>query len=167
MNEISQWFSDQLQSTLDGLTWSARQIPAERWLLQPPPVFGTWSSARHLFHLCFYEENIALPSMRIWLGHPWLDINEEDEEKTWQELSDTNLEDLCRRFTHVRQAQQDLLPKFELVDWHRVCSTGWGDVSLYWVVSKTFQHTAEHTYGIMSQALFWDAVVKRTSANII
>jgi DinB superfamily len=156
MNEISQWFSDQLKSTQEGLTWSARQIPAERWLRQPPVLFGTWSAARHLYHMCFYEENIALPGMRIWLGDRWPGVDEDDEEKTWQALVETSLDGLCRKFNDIRQVQLELLPKYEVADWHRICPTGWGDVSLYWVVSKTFQHTAEHTYSIMSQALFWD-----------
>ena len=34
--------------------------------------------------------------------------------------------------------------------------TGWQDVALYWVVSKTFQHTAEHTHDLMRLVLFWD-----------
>lgn len=157
MNEISQWFSDQLKWTLDGLIWSARQIPAERWTRQPPKIFGTWPAARHLFHMYFYEESVALPNMRIWLGDP-SPTNYADEDQAWQELSEASLESLCDRMTAIRQEQRALLPGFSQADWHKVCKTGWGDVSLYWVVSKTFQHTAEHTHGIMAQVLFWDAV---------
>jgi hypothetical protein len=32
----------------------------------------------------------------------------------------------------------------------------WGNVTLLWLVSKTFQHTAEHIHDVMSMALFWD-----------
>ena len=155
MNEASRWFSAQLQSTLEGLVWSARQVPQERWLLAPPGVFGDWSAARHLFHMCFYEEGIALPSMRIWLGDPRPDVFT-DEDQAWEELPDTSLDYLCQRFDSVRQEQRKLLPQFEHGDWERVLVTGWEEVSLYWVVSKTFQHTAEHTHDMMRLALFWD-----------
>ena len=33
----------------------------------------------------------------------------------------------------------------------------WGPVTLSWVVSKTYQHTAEHTGDILRIALFWDS----------
>lgn len=155
MNEISQWFSGQLMSTCDGLLWSARQVPAERWLLPPPAVFGEWSAARHLFHMAFYEEKIALPSMRIWLGEPLPDVYL-DEEKAWQELPDTGLEHLSGRFFEVRRQQIDLLPRFGQEEWQKILMTGWHLVSLYWVVSKTFQHTAEHTHDVMRLVLFWD-----------
>ena len=101
MNEISSWFSSQLQSTLEGMVWSAQQVPLERWLRTPPGVFGDWPAARHLFHMCFYEETIALPSMRIWLGDPKPDVMV-DEEKAWEMLEDSSMDGLCQRFASIR-----------------------------------------------------------------
>jgi hypothetical protein len=156
MNETSTWFTEQLRSTGDGLVWSARLLPQRRWNLPPPRPFGEWSAARHLFHMCFYEEKVALPGMRIWLGDP-MPGGEFDEDWAWRELADTSLESLCSRFLEVRQAQIDLLPRFEQADWEKVLPTGWGEVSLLWVVAKTFQHTAEHTHDILRLVLFWEA----------
>ena len=155
MNNTSSWFSNQLQSTLDGLIWSTNQVPASRWNQLPPKVFGEWSAARHLFHMGFYEATIALPSIRIWLGDPRPEVLP-DEDKAWSELAAPNLVSLSQHMRSVRQEQIALLPEFEQADWDKGLLTGWGEVSLFWVVSKTFQHTAEHTHDIMTLALFWD-----------
>ena len=37
-----------------------------------------------------------------------------------------------------------------------MCETNWGPVPLFWVVSKTYQHTAEHISDLLRIALFWD-----------
>ena len=155
MNETASWFSTQLQSTLEGLTWSIHQVPQSRWLLPPPPVLGEWSAARHLFHMWFYEATIALPSMRIWLGDPIPDVSV-NEDQAWANLTNPTVEELEDRFISVRQEQRALLPIYEAADWEQILMTGWHLVSLKWVVSKTFQHTAEHTHDIMRLALFWD-----------
>ncbi len=152
MDEISQWFASQLSSSAEGLVWSARQISLARREQQPPAALGEWSAARHVFHMLFYEQHIALPGMRQWLGGPLPEIVDEDPAWTGSEDIDT----LLPAFLEIRSQQIALLPQFGAEDWKRVCHTNWGPVSFLWVVSKTYQHTAEHINDVLRIALFWD-----------
>jgi hypothetical protein len=102
----------------------------------------------------FYEQNIALPSMYQWLGKPCL-VEGVPEEIAWGEGSD-DIDSLLIEFKKVRDEQVQLLAKFDDQAWNSTCETIWGPVTLSWVVSKTYQHTAEHTSDILRLALFWD-----------
>jgi hypothetical protein len=105
--------------------------------------------------MVFYEENIALPTMYQWLGKP-LPLEGVSEDVAWGEGSD-NVESLLAEFTKVRDEQIQLLARFDDLTWSSTRDTIWGVVTLRWVVSKTFQHTAEHTGDILRIALFWDS----------
>ncbi|MBM2847059.1 MAG: hypothetical protein HW418_1, partial [Anaerolineales bacterium] len=48
--------------------------------------------------------------------------------------------------------------------WEETRRAVWGPVTLRWVVTKTYQHTAEHTHDVLSLALYWDAVAPRVRA---
>ena len=157
MNDMSIFFFNHLQSSADGLVWAAHQLRSDRWLLTPPLQLGEWSAARHLFHMAYYEETIALPSMRQWLGDPMPDLEGVDEDQVWDELADRSIQALELRFQAVRQAQIDLLAQFDAAAWERPLPTVWAPLPLRWVVGKTFQHTAEHTNDVMKLALNWDA----------
>lgn len=153
--DLSQWFHDQLQSSADGFGWGAQQVPYARRNVRPPEALGEWTAARHVFHMLFYEQNIALPTMLQWLDKP-LPMEGVAEDLAWGEGSD-NIEPLLAEFVKVRDEQIKLLAKFDDQAWHSTRNTIWGSVSLLWVVSKTFQHTAEHTGDILGIALFWDS----------
>jgi hypothetical protein len=156
----SSWFSRQLQSTADGLVWSARQVPEARQYLAPPAFLGEWSAARHLFHMLYYEQNYALPSMRQWLGEPGLSrqaLEKLNENTAWSDTLEYNI--LLGRFQDIRQAQIALLPRFEPAAWQESRACVWGAVTLHWLVSKTYQHTVEHTSELLRIALFWDMAV--------
>ena len=156
---LSQWFHDQLQVSADGFVWAVQQVPAERRFLAPPVPLGEWSAARHVFHLLSYEQKIALPSMRQWLLEPFQLIEEEyDEDAAWGDGLD--LEIMLAHFQEVRATQIALLLKFKEALWEEKREAVWGDVSLRWVVSKTFQHTAEHLHDVLSIALFWDMIAR-------
>jgi hypothetical protein len=148
----TQWFQFQLQASGEGFVWGVEQVPSERRALLPPARFGEWTAARHVFHMLFYEQTIALPSMQQWLGGPLpVDL---DEDVAWTgENQDTDR--LLARFKQVRAEQIALLPRFEAADWQSTREAVWGPRSLLWVVSKTYQHTAEHTHDVMRLALFW------------
>jgi hypothetical protein len=152
---LSEWFHDQLQATADGFVWGAQQVPNARRNVRPPGALGEWTAARHIFHMVFYEENIALPTMYQWLGKP-LPLEGVAEDVAWGEGSD-NVENLLAGFTKVRNEQMQLLARFDDLTWNSIRETIWGVVTLRWVVSKTFQHTAEHTGDILRIALFWDS----------
>ena len=157
--ELSQWFDYQLRSTLDGFVWAVHQVPKERLYTLPPAQLGEWSAVQHVSHMLDYEERYALPSMSQWLGVPAV-IPEEMEKGV--EQSPPSIEERLAQFKQVREAEISMLPKFEPMAWDIVKrTTFWGDVSLYWLVCKTYQHTVEHTHNILSLTLFWDSTNKR------
>jgi len=157
---LSHWFHDQLQASGEGFIWSALQVPGPRRLITPPDGLGEWTAARHVFHMLFYERNLALPGMRLWLGGPYPSLADLDEDGAW-EREKAGFDSLIDGFRQVRTEQIVLLPRFDDAAWDTPYQTDWGSVTLTWVVSKTYQHTAEHTNDILKIALFWDAFEAR------
>ena len=105
--------------------------------------------------MLYYEQTIALPSMQQWLGGIRPTIQDEDEDVAWTNNKES-IENLIVQFRNVRAEQISLLPKFERSFWNETREAIWGPVTLLWVVSKTFQHTAEHTNDVMQMRLWWD-----------
>jgi hypothetical protein len=161
---LSQWFHDQLQASADGFVWGAEQVPNARRYRPPPPGLGEWTAARHIFHMVYYEHTIALPSMRQWLGEACPSTDGLDEDVAWSE-GKKDMERLLAEFKKGRAEQIALLPKFDDTAWNVIREAVWGSVTLLWVVSKTYQHTAEHTNDVMRIALFWDLLVARQQPN--
>lgn len=160
MNNISQWFYEQLRASADGFVWGTEQIPEARRYSQPPKGLGEWTVARHVFHLWYYEQTIALPSMQQWLGGTIPLLEDAGEDIAWSKTQE-RVESLLEKFKNVRAEQIALLPKFEDASWNTTCEAIWGPVTLLWVVSKTYQHTAEHTNDVMRIGLFWDRYLAR------
>jgi type II secretory pathway component PulL len=155
--ELPRWFDYQLRSTLDGFIWAVLQLPPERRYTTPPAPLGLgeWSAAQHVYHMLEYEEKLALPSMRLWLGAPPV-----ADTRTEQDLP--SMEDMLVQFELVRHEEINLLPKFSPQAWNsKQQTTFWGEVSLFWLVCKTYQHTTEHTHDILSLSLFWDRRLER------
>ena len=155
--EPSKWFDYQFRCTLDGFLWAVRQFPVERHYTIPPMSLelGEWSVAQHVFHLLEYEEKLALPSMRQWLGAP-----PAADTRTKQEL--LPVEEMLSQFEHIRAEEINLLSKFSPEAWNlKQRTTFWGEVSLFWLVSKTYQHTMEHTQAVLRFTLFWDRRLER------
>jgi hypothetical protein len=164
MMNLNQWFHDQLQASAEGFVWGAEQVPSARRDLQPPEGLGEWTAARHIFHLWYYEQTIALPSMRQWLGDS-VPAEIPDEDVVWSE-SQPDVESLLTKFKKVRSEQIALLPKFNDTLWQESRQAVWPrPVTLLWVVSKTYQHTAEHINDVMRIALFWDSFAARQKAK--
>ena len=162
---LATFFERQLAATAEGFVWATGQVPPARRQTQPPdPAWlGTWHVPRHVFHMLWYEREIALPSMRQWLGSPLPRLaGPHAEDEAWvEECEGVPLESLIARFQEGRQAQIALLPRFHDDDWSITRETIWDTQSLQWVVSKTFQHSAEHTHDVMRLALFWDRALTR------
>jgi len=97
--------------------------------------------------------------MRQWLGEPPPSLKSLDEDGVWGAGRD-DIETLLTEFKTVRSDQVVLLQKIDESAWNTTYVTIWGLKTLSWVVSKTYQHTAEHTSDVMQIALFWDDVVK-------
>jgi hypothetical protein len=154
--DLSAWFQTQLQAGGQGFAWAVAQVPPERQMRTPPPGLGEWSAARHAFHLLFYERELALPSMRAWLGQPFDRAELPDEDVAWDARA--AVPDLLAQFEQVRAAQLEVLRGLPAGVWEAPRMAVWGEVPLRWVMTKTFQHTAEHTHNVLSLALYWDVV---------
>lgn len=155
--ELAKWFDYQLRSTLDGFLWAVQQLPKERLYAIPPPPLGEWSAAQHVFHMLEYEERLALPSMHQWLGAPPVvrHVNQGEQDLP-------SIDEMLSQFGRVRREEINLLPKFSQEAWEtKKNTTFWGEVSLYWLVCKTYQHTTEHTHDILRLSLFWDRILER------
>ena len=159
--QLSHMFAQFLQTSADGFVWGVEQVPSERRAIQPLKPFGEWPVARHVLHMGYYERQIALPSMRQWIGEPLPDLAGYDEDQAWEAVREQDLADLLAEFRAVRAEQVALARRFDEGRWAEQQETVWGRVSLRWVVSKTYQHTAEHTHDVLSIALFWDFYLAR------
>ena len=154
--DLTEWFRRQLEASGEGMIWAVQQVPEARRYRRPPPALGTWSAVRHLFHLVHYERHLALPNMRLWLGESLPLGLGPDEEAAWRRAPElTRLIDV---FREVRAEQIACLDRLSPSAWEEVRWTVWGHQSLRWVVTKTYQHTAEHTHDVLQLALFWDMV---------
>lgn len=158
---LSQWFSTQLRGGAEGFAWAMQQVPSERLFTVPPSRFlGAWPAMRHVDHLRHYERALALPSMQMWLDGPGVSVEQaqawERLDLAWQPGEALALEERLADFRAVREAQIALVEVVGQAAWETTRPTVWGEVSLKWVVSKTFQHTAEHLCTVMQIALFWD-----------
>lgn len=151
----TQWFREQLRASGDAFVWAVEQLPASRRYASPPEGLGDWSLARHLFHIAFYEQAAGLPTMRQWLGEPCPMVADVDEDEAWQFRQAATVEELLAEFKAVRDEQIALLDVFDEAAWQTTKVTVWGPVTLLWVVSKTFQHTAEVLNDVMRLGLFW------------
>jgi len=164
MTDSSLFFTDKLRESAENFIWAVGQAPEERQFVPPPKPLGEWSVMRQVFHMMHYERTIALPTMRQWLGEPrppreaW-----EQEEAIWNNGQGHDPARLLADFRAVRDEQIALLPHFDSSSWDepRVAIWGPATTTLYWTVSKTYQHTFEHTNSILQIALFADMIVAR------
>jgi hypothetical protein len=115
---------------------------------------------RQLHHITYYERRLVLPSMNLWLGGDVVDMSDYDDRADWAHNS-VSLEEFLAQFIAVRQAQIKLLQNFSSEQWLEERETEWGLVPLHWIVSKTWQHSYEHTSNIMRIALLWDTFANR------
>ncbi len=152
--ELSSWFANQLRSSAEGFAWSIERVPEARRYIPPPGPLGEWTAARHLFHLLYYDEHLALPGMQQWLGDPLPVFDEDGENAAWKGVE--RVEDLLPRFLDIGDQQIALLPMFQPDDWLKSCETIWGQTTLEWIVAKSYQQTAEHISDVLRIVLFWD-----------
>jgi hypothetical protein len=162
MSAYVEWFRYQLKASADGFGWAFAQIPASRQNQLPPdpPYMGSWTAARHVWHVTEYERCLALPAMLEWLGVPLPDDLEwPDDDNAWNLAQEQGLDGLIAEFWRVRQQQLDLLERLTVVDWEAPRETLWGVKPLAMVVTKTFQHTYEHGDTLLRMGLWWDTVL--------
>lgn len=164
--DLSAWFAYQLKAGMDGFIWAVHEVPAERQQIMPLKPFGEWSVARHIFHLLYYERTAVIPHMLYWLGEletfPPFDEQHYTEDGDWEKYGQAmSIEQLLREFQEVRETQIALLPRFSAELWLAKKPNGWiAEHDIKWIISKTFQHTAEHTHDVMAIALFWEGALR-------
>lgn len=155
---LSQWWAEQLHASLTGFFWAVEQIPAERQFVSRR--VERWSTARIMFHLGWYEQHIALPAMRQWFGEPAppATAQEDDaalEERDWNDGQGLGIAAMLATLRGLRAEQITLASQASEDLWQQEQPALWGNVSLHWVVTKTYQHTLEHTDEILRQYLWW------------
>jgi hypothetical protein len=155
MMDPGQWFREQLRMSALNFVWAVEQVPVERRMVEPLPPYGEWPVARHVFHMLSYEQQTALPMMRRWLSDGSFEKAPYDEDEAW--LTAPPLDHLLDQFQAIRAEQIGLIEHFDPAAWTTILDTNnWGPVTLQWFVSKTFQHTLDHTNSVLQIALFWD-----------
>lgn len=164
MDDVTDWFRAQLEQTGELFVWALEQMPAERRAV-PPPGRDEWSAVWHAFHLTYYERELALPSMRQWLGGAMPNDKKLDEDAAG--AAGHEWDGTIAAFRRGRAEQIALLERLDAAEWEIARETGWapvapeGGVTLRWVVTKTLQHTAEHTHDVLRMALFWDYAARK------
>ncbi len=159
MNDWDNWFRKQLKLTAEGMIWAIKQIAPDYYFRLPPdPAYmGTWPPARHIWHVARYEHLFALPAMKVWLGEPLvLTGSIPHEEGEWVNERDTGLEAFIAELQLIREKQLALLKHFSYSDWSRTAPTFWGERPLTMVLTKTYQHTLEHTDALLRMGLWWE-----------
>ena len=167
MTDWVPWFRVHLQTSAEGLIWAIQQIdPANLQRLPPRPSYlGTWPPARHIWHVSEYERCVALPSMQQWIGGPYLhDVQWPDDDVTWATVQHRPLAALIADFQAIRQQQIALLEKLTAIDWQFPQATLWGHKPLAAVITKTWQHTYEHTDTLLRMGLWWQDFAAREAA---
>lgn len=158
--ELSQWFRQQLQVSMDGFLWAVEQIPQDR--LYQEPLSDRWSAARVVYHMLSYEQRLALPSILQWTGGP-LPVassqlaDEMKEDYLWADGQRHEIQKMLADFKSIRIQQLEALSQLCLQSWNEERDTIWGQKPLKWVVTKTYQHTLEHTDELLKAYLFlWE-----------
>lgn len=168
---LSQWFRACLTNGADELIWALGEVPEDRRRIVPPSL-SDWPAHRHLYHLWLYERYGPLLAMPRWLPDSTAETEAvrqeayqmwESQDSQWQTV---DWDELIVRFQENRAAQIALLDRYNEADWSRVMPTLlWGDQSLKWVVTKTFQHAMEHTNTVMQIVLFWEWAMQKANQS--
>ena len=132
--------ASRLEQTGSIICWTVSNVPSDRLMEPPPPgkhpnsykgfktYFGEWPALPQLFHLTFYEEIYAVPTMEHWLGgpHPFVDLI----------FPDPELEERLRRDEVRLNLMRDIPEELWRVE---KVETGLGTVSAEFVVTKAIQ----------------------------
>jgi hypothetical protein len=148
------FFRRQIEANTEVLAWAVTEVGEARLHTAPPALLGEWHAARHLFHLLYYEREVAVPSLRLWFGAAYPDFGGYNEAAAWDGAP--HAEAALALMEGLRAEQLDMLAKAGDALWMEVRQTPWGERTLYWVVSKTLQHALEHTNNLLKIALLWE-----------
>lgn len=159
----AEWFENAINMSTESLKWGMDTIPEERRNITPPAKLGEWTALRQVFHLLYYEREVALPSIRLWLGGAYPTFEGYDEGMAW-DTRDAK-QDPLKALAVVRNEIVAGLFGAEESAWEQARSTPWGEKTLYWVASKTYQHSIEHLSGVLRAAMLWDHYASRKGSQ--
>lgn len=164
----AEWFRAQLLTGLDLFERAIEQVPESRRCDLPPDgageaALGDRTAAHHVFHLLFQERTGSLPLLAWWAGGPQAGYRGPTEEDAWSE--DATVEQLLAELRALRREQADLVAAIEPSGWDEVRSTPWGDATLRWIMTRTLQHTHEHTHDVLSLGLYWGWIESRLAGT--
>ncbi len=115
-----------------------------------------------MYHMVCYDQLIGLPTLRQWMGEPSpadrltgsAEGDAAREELWWNNGEGREMNAMLADFKKLRAEQFDVIQRFSEHVWNEERDALWGSVSLQWVVTKTYQHTLEHTSEILRAALW-------------
>lgn len=165
----AQSFTTLLQSGTDILLWALQQVPEDRLYTVAAKRPESWPVARHILHIQYQEEQVVLPCMRRWLHDEYAALYQAEDEKrieryrdyallvhdeeiAWQQAPDIEMRQ--EKFRAGRKEQITLLARLTPGVWEETRETVWGQVTLRWTITKTYQHTLEHSNDILKHALY-------------
>lgn len=154
-----------LRQSVEDFAWAVARMPADHRTLASPGHPEDWPADRHVFHLLAYERYVALPSMRQWSDRAPAprEADLPSEDALWAApATDRDVDTLLAALRTVRAEQLALLARIPPTAWDDVRPALWGATSLRWVLTKTYQHTCEHTHDVLRLLLFW---VQRPAAG--
>jgi len=73
----------------------------------------------------------------------------------WKNGEGHAMQAMIADFKKLRAEQLALIQHFLEPAWSEECNAIWGPVTLKWAVTKTYQHTLEHTDEILRSYLWW------------
>ncbi|MCA0457854.1 MAG: hypothetical protein LCI00_28065 [Chloroflexi bacterium] len=163
MTDWVKWSRQYLHTSAEAFEWAFSAIdPAYHQSKPPEARLGLWSPARHVWHVTGYERCIAMPTMRQWLGAPPLPDDDRiwpNGDDDWAAVANQPADIYMQAFWDVRNEQIALLDALAVVDWATTRETAWGDKPLTMVITKTYQHTLEHSDSLLKMGLWWkDAI---------
>jgi hypothetical protein len=85
------------------------------------------------------------------------------EELSWRH--DHDVEELLAAFQAVREQEVALLDELAGADWDLPRPTIWGEHTLRWVLTKSYQHTLDHANSLLQMALYWDDALRGRHAR--
>ena len=83
-----------------------------------------------------------------------------DEEAAW--AAGTDWDSMLGDLSAIRARQIEMLSRYDETAWERPRDTyAWGYRTLRWLITKSYQHGADHVSNILRIALRWDDVAAR------
>jgi len=99
----------------------------------------------------------------LWADGAYPSFEGYDEPAEWGEGH--GCESILSEIRSVRQQIVRALGQVDDADWQESKRTPWGNKTLYWVASKTYQHGIEHLSNVLRTAMLWEHYAGREAVT--